>query len=205
MPHADIRNQRFLKEWEPLDINGQKLTPQAFEHTDGRRHLYFLGEGETIGKRGLSSNINRIGYRTWDDGTMILGLCVSRELRGRSAGTAMVRYFADNAPRYEVPLSETAVIHKPLVALTLSRCGFQPEPGGVMAEILPLSIYDNPDVPKIGILPNQSCNNETVDQSKSGAFYELVTPGEIALRYPINNPSMVVSLHTSYLPPPVSL
>ncbi|MGB4759096.1 MAG: hypothetical protein WBP26_03480 [Candidatus Saccharimonadales bacterium] len=199
----EIRNHSFLEEWTPVRLGARTFTPQAYKHKDGRRHLYFLGKGEFIGKRALGQDVTRIGYRVWDDGTMLLGMCVAKRLRGMGVGVDMVHYFSEHAAKYEAPLTETATIHKPLVALTLKRCGFEPVSYATMAEILPRSAYDTSVVPKIYMPLDSTKNTAVVRESDCGPFYEAVPEAEVIANYPINDPSMVVALHTRYLPPEV--
>ncbi len=194
-----LRHHQFLETWEPFFADGTQLTANAYEHWDGRRHVYFLPQGDSLQGRESSHNVTRIAYRRWDEGTQFLGMVVAKGLRGNGLGVKLLQYFIEASRQHEGSLLGTGLIHKPLIALTLQRAGLQPESQDFMVEILPRSSADSSGLPKVQVLQQGPYNGDVLDRSRGGRFYDVIPPDEVVRCYPINDPDLVVALHTRYL------
>ncbi|HSH56190.1 MAG TPA: hypothetical protein VK983_05210 [Candidatus Limnocylindrales bacterium] len=188
----------FIHDSPPLSLDGVELSATVYGHADGRRHVYFTEQGQTLPDTNRQGDTTRIGYRLYDEGAMFLGMMVSRGLRGHHAGERLLEYFFEGAAEEDVPLIETAHIHKPLIAKELKRVGLRPLDESFVAEILPRSSSDETHVPKIHVL-EAACDPELVVQgSEAGKFYEVIPPVEVERFYPLTTEDNIVALHTRY-------
>jgi hypothetical protein len=196
-----LKRQEFIGEWEPLKTLYGSLDVQSFEFEDGRRHIYAWREGEDITGREQSRDVNKIGYRVWPDGIQFLGMSVAYALRGAKMGQRLLEYFMGSVEQNEgQAVVGTGIIHKPLIALTLTRASFEPVTDEFQVEILPKSIYDHSDVPKVCLKSQQPIGSCLINSSHGQRFFELVDP-DTALCYPINAPEMTVAINTRYTAP----
>lgn len=129
---------------------------------------------------------------------MFLGMNIKRTMRGRALGRRMAEYFFNDQMGEGLRLTETATIHKPLVALTLSRVGLMSLREDCRVEILPVSKYDLSGIPKIAVVNDCAPPELHVDRSDAGRFYDIVSPAEMFARYPLASPGPIVALHTRY-------
>lgn len=199
-PALKLPRQKFIEEWQPFISPDIGLTAQLYEHADGRRHVYFMERGEDIRGRELTRDVNRIGYRVWEDGAQFLGMCVEKRLRGARLGESFLNYFMDAVGQHEAPFTGTGIIYKPLIALTLGRVGLKPASEGFVVEILPASSAGRSEVPKVHIVNQEPGCGEIVDGAIGGRFYDIVHPSDARVNYPISSTGMAVALNTRYLP-----
>lgn len=76
----------YIDEWRPCPGPNGILTPYLFEHADGRKRLYFAADGENICGREDSRDVNRVSYRVFDEGSLLLGVTVEKARRGVGLG-----------------------------------------------------------------------------------------------------------------------
>lgn len=191
-----IGSHDFVREMPALTADGIELDAELHKHHDGRLHVYFARAGEDVS----SYDYTRIGYRDFDDESMLLGLRVASNLRGRDLGQSMVKYLQDRVEERGQTFIGTGMIYKPLVALTLKRAGMQPLSQDVMVEILPWSKADTTGTPKVQVIRNEDGLELTGQRPSGGHFYEVIPSEQVVAKYPINSPEMIVALHTRYKP-----
>ncbi|CAN5186005.1 hypothetical protein BH09PAT3_BH09PAT3_4860 [soil metagenome] len=195
-----IKHHTFVESWEPFVTPQVTLASSVYEQTDGRRHVFMWPQTSTPGRVSPNGDVTRVGYRNWDGHVQFLGMAVERSLRGGRIGQRLLGYFLDKAEQHEGTFVGTGNIHKPLIALTLARAGFQPATENFIAEILPKSSFDASDIPKVRIVHQATACDDIITHSPGGRFYDIV-PDSVAMRYPINSPDMTVALHTDYVQP----
>jgi hypothetical protein len=197
---ASSPKAEYLYDGSPLAIGGDSFEIRIYDRRDGRRHAYFVAPGHEL-RTGNGDDNTRIGYRVFGSEAMFLGMMVQKELRGSGFGELMIRHFFDGNIEQDAAPCETGMIHKPLIALSLSRAGLTPASRDFEAEILPRSSYEDTHVPKIHVLSEAACADCVVDCTPTGGkFYEVVDPAEVRRAYPLGTDDMVVALHTRYVP-----
>lgn len=197
-----LKDHRYIEEWEPFCTSGYTLLPRLYQHRDGRKHVYFSKDGQSIQGREHSRNVTRIAYRTWPgSGAMFLGMSAEESLRGSGLAVKLVDFFRNAVEERDAPLTSTGKINKPLVALTLTRAGFEPVADEVLVEILPKSKHEDSEVPRVHFVKGCPNSAGVMDSSGGGRFFDVVEAARVVSSYPINSPEMTVAINTCYLPP----
>lgn len=192
-----INSHRLISEMPPLIAGELELSAELHEHEDGRYHIYFYREEDSDR---VNHDYTRVGYRDFDEYTMLLGLKVATSLRGRGLGQNIVQYFLDQTAERGQEFDGTGIIVKPLIALTLVRAGLKPLSDDVLVEILPWRKNDTSEEPKVHVLQNDQGIELNGDRPSGGKFFTVVSPEERVSKYPMSSPEMLVALHTQYVP-----
>jgi GNAT superfamily N-acetyltransferase len=172
--------------------------------SDGRWRLYFVESSEEESFVPLRKNrgVTSVGYRIFGEhDAMLLGFKVSEKYSGRGLGKKLVNYFLEFVKKEKLTFRGTGDINKPMIALTLSRMGFEPASRDVLVEILPRSMSTPSErVPNVQVLRNEE-NKKLITGSEGGLFYRKISPEEVLKKYPISSPDMIVAVQTHYFLP----
>lgn len=155
------------------------------------RQLILFGE---LSKKG---EIPRLTFHDIGGAAVFAGMLFRDAPKGSRAGVSMLKYFCRTMPEeLGLQVGETSVIRKPLIALSLARCGF--------------TAADADSRVCAGILPQGSIQsrcldlhfidgNETVfSDPRYRRFYRVISSRELPWLYPLENPSRPVDIHTSF-------
>lgn len=201
MSLPSLKKNTPREQWDPITTpNGEQLGAYAYERADGRRHIYFWRDGQDIRGKELSRDVTGISYRVWPDGVQFAGMTIEKTLRGCGMARRLLEYFMQACEQREGPFQGTGIIHKPLIALALVKAGLQPMSEDCLVEILPKSVYDSSEVPKVHIAHKAPGSQPLVDHAPGGRFFDVVDPFEVRARYPIGSPAMTVAINTQYAP-----
>lgn len=196
--------QRLLTELEPLAIGNTEMRVELHEPRgqDGagiRRNLYFTRAREQrYAEKHPSGDTTRLSFLSFnEERALFIGMAIRKTLRGSNLGHDMFDYFRDYMKKEDLGFIGTGKIHKPLIALLLTRQGLEPRSDACMAEVLTTSQVRSP-VPWVRFLRNDLPPEQIVAGSCHGPFYEVALPEAVAT-LPVNE-EHVVALHTSYRP-----
>jgi|JI10StandDraft_1071094.scaffolds.fasta_scaffold304688_2 GNAT superfamily N-acetyltransferase len=139
-------------------------------------------------------------YRIFGEHALLLGMLVQPRSRGQRIGEQLLNHAVLHFQNEGLQFAGTGLIHKPVIAHTLTRCGLQPEPGGALIELLPSSSRSKSHVPSILVLRPAANSDNVVIGSASGRFYKEVTVPEAKYLYPLHTPGPAVEIHTAYTP-----
>lgn len=180
--------------WPSFEANGICLDSKE-EALDTKTRVIF----EDIDRPNVKSgDITKITFSEDGDSLRFRGMRIAKHLRGLGIGTGLIEYFVENALDSGYQIGQTNTIHKPIIALTLSKAGFVPVSKECMAEILPRPYGQSVGAPKLTIVSGEIPEGAGADLPGGGALYEEVSSKE-SLRFPINSPEKTVALHTPYM------
>ncbi len=178
-----------------------ELYLELFE--DELLNLYFLKNGRNAPKpkaRKGGRNINRIGFRVFDDQIVFLGITLEKLRRGSGLSEVLLETFFSFVKEMRLKFEETGLIHKPVIAKILKKNGFIPESDDVVIEILPQPENSSLEVPQVRIVRNKINGKKKRTSGSNPDFYEVV-PRDQAMNYPLTTDSALVELHTRFIPP----
>lgn len=142
-----------------------------------------------------------LGFRKVGETAIILGMLARETMRGNRIGRAMVEHFLKYAESItSLAPDGTAIIRKPIIALSLMDAGLQPLSEENTYEVLPCSKYTSTaEIPNVRIVSQVSPEEDLINIGPGGKpFYHVLTDAEVKKHYPVFTPGPQVALHTNY-------
>lgn len=186
----------------------EKLPPITFANGQNMPVSLHLGEG---GRRRIilgadtpaNSSSPRITFRIDEDSgeAHFAGMLFKHAPKELSAGMSMLGYFFETAlSEMGLQPGETSVIRKPIIALQLGRYGLVADltlGSHVEVGVLPRSRNERSSRPNVHFIQG---NLDELEKPEHGRFYKIIPGRELPFLYPLEQPSVEVDLHTSFLP-----
>ena len=195
-----VHRLKFVDQWPSGKFGEAPFNAKSYTRDDDLRILHIASPDDPpVILDTFENEQTRVLYRVFDASEVLLiGIFLGKGHIGKGLGASVLKYFFENIEQQEGKFIGTGKIRKPVVALTLSRLGLRAASDDFCAEVLPLSKYESSRVPKIKIIHNRLPEYEIVSVGPGGPFYEVISPPEVAARYPAGTPDRIIALHTNF-------